>query len=430
MTIIELRRKRAEVNAQIQELAQAEQSNGELSEEQLKQFGEFTADFDQLTAKIDRLEAAEKMQAASAAPVASFSSQAPAVHTKPEAQQYKGAGAARFVMSIAAGDGDSALAAKFARDELNDANVAMAIETSAGSGGSLIPTNMHDEVIELLRDRSITRRLGAQVVPLPNGNLSLPRMSGGATSTYGAEGADTNASGGSYDDVKLSAKTQTTIVPMSNQMVGRAGFSIEQLTLNDMLNAKALREDKGFLRDDGTSDTMKGFKKTAEDAGQIVPWAGSVDLATIDAYLDSLILKLMEGNSLLVRPGWGMSPRSYMKLFGLRDGNGNKVYPEMSQGMLKGFPIQHTNTIPINLDTSGNATNNESEIYFADFNDVVIGESDTMSVDISREATYKDSGGNLVSSFARNQTVIRLIAEHDIGFRHLESIVLGTEITW
>ena len=27
-----------------------------------------------------------------------------------------------------------------------------------------------------------------------------------------------------------------------------------------------------------------------------------------------------------------------MKLFGLRDGNGNKVYPEMAQGMLKGYP--------------------------------------------------------------------------------------------
>ncbi len=43
----------------------------------------------------------------------------------------------------------------------------------------------------------------------------------------------------------------------------------------------------------------------------------------------------MDGNSLMIRCGWGMSNRTYMKLFGLRDGNGNKVYPEMAQGMLR-----------------------------------------------------------------------------------------------
>lgn len=50
----------------------------------------------------------------------------------------------------------------------------------------------------------------------------------------------------------------------------------------------------------------------------------------------------------MIRCGWGMSNRTYMKLFGLRDGNGNKVYPEMAQGMLKGYPIQHTSAIPVN----------------------------------------------------------------------------------
>lgn len=43
-----------------------------------------------------------------------------------------------------------------------------------------------------------------------------------------------------------------------------------------------------------------------------------------------------------------MSNRTYMKLFGLRDGNGNKVYPEMAAGMLKGYPIERTSAIPAN----------------------------------------------------------------------------------
>ena len=188
----------------------------------------------------------------------------------------------------------------------------------------------------------------------------------------------------------------------------------------------SVREDKAFLRDDGSSSTPKGFKKTATDAGRTVPWSGSADLATIDAYLDNLILQLMQSNSLMIAPGWGLSPRTYMKLFGLRDGNGNKVYPEMSSGLLKSFPIQHTNTIPSNL----GAGTNETEIYFADFNDVLIGESGSFAIDFSREATYKDDQGNLVSAFSRNQSLIRVVTEHDIGFRHNEGLVLGTGITW
>ena len=423
--IEELRRKRAEVNQKVQALAAIEQESGELTTEQLAEFDALKAEFDQLTTKMERAETTEKMNALAAKPVTA-GSQAPAVHTKPELKQYPGARAARMVMAIAAGGGSLGDAVKFARNEIGDMDVAMAMETGGGSAGALVPDNMHDEIIELLRPRTVVRQLGAQNVPLPNGNLSMPRMASGASSGYVGEGNAVLASEGTTDDVNLSAKTMITLVPMSNQLIGRAGFRIEQIVLNDMINSMAVREDKAFLRDDGTSNTPTGFKKTATDASRTSAWSGTADLATIDEYLDGLILTLMNSDSLLIQPGWAMSPRTYMKLFGLRDGNGNKVYPELAQGLLKGYPVQHTTTIPTNL----GAGTNESEIYFADWNDVVIGEQENMKVDFSREATYKDSGGNLVSAFSRNQSVVRVVAEHDIGFRHPEGLVLGTGVTW
>lgn len=424
--IVELRRKRAEINAQIQALANVENTDGQLSAEQLTQFDTLSAEFNQLGEQLARLESAEKMAAATAAPVAAFGNKAPAGHVKQEAKQYLGAKVSRMVMSIAASKGDMADAAKFARDEIGDSEVAMAIETSAGSGGALVPQNIHSEIIELLRARTVVRRLGAQTVPLPNGNLSLPRLASGATAGYVGEGTDVAATEAEFDDVKLNAKTMITLVPMSNQLIGRAGFQVEQLVLNDILGAMAVREDKAFLRDDGTSSTPTGFKARATAASRTLAWSGTANLATIDAYLDSLILMVLQSDSLLISPGWSLSPRSYMKLKGLRDGNGNKVYPEMDQGMLKGYPILHSTTIPVNL----GAGTNESEIYFADWNDVVIGEMDNMTIDFSREATYKDGSGNLVSAYARNQSLIRVVAEHDVGFRHVEGLALGTGVTW
>ena len=425
--IEELRRQRATINDQVQSLAALEAEGTELSAEQLAQFTQLQSQFDDLTAKIDRMESAEKAAALVAKPVTSQGSSAPGIIVKEEAAQYKGAGMARLVMSMAAAQGDITLAANFAANELNDQKLAAVINTAAGSGGALVPTNMQNEVIELLRDRAIVRKLGARSIPLPNGNLSIPRLAGGSTASYTGEGKDVKASGASFDDVKLSAKTLICMVPVSNQLIGRAGFAVEQLILSDIISGIATREDKAFLRDDGTNDTPKGMKKVAEDAGRTVAWSGTdYSLNALDAYLDSMILKVLDGNSNMLNSGWGMSNRSYMKLMGLRDGNGNKVYPEMAQGMLKGYPVLRTSAIPVNLGTGGN----ESEIYFADFSDVLIGEDGAMTVDFSKEATYVDADGQMVSAFARNQSLVRVITEHDIAFRHLEGLVLGTKVTW
>lgn len=420
--ILELRRKRSEVNDKVQALAK--KSEVGLTSDESVQFTQLCTEFDEITAQIEQLEKAEKMQAAVATPVVAAKS--PAVIVKPELKQYTGAGLARMVMSIAAGKGDLQDAAQFAEKEIGDKELSMAISTTATSGGALIPQNLYGEVIELLRDRTVVRKLGARSIPLPNGNLSIPRMSGGATASYVGEGDDAKATDAKFDDIKLSAKTMIAIVPMSNQLIGRAGFNVEQLVLTDVLSAIAVREDKAFLRDDGTNNTPKGFKATAMQNNRNVDWTGTVDLNAIDAYLDSLILKLMESNSMMIKCGWAMSPRTWMKLYGLRDGNGNKVYPEMAQGFLKGYPIEHTNAIPSNL----GAGSNETEIYFADFNDVVIGEDGNMTVDFSSEATYVDANGNLVSAYARNQSLIRVVTEHDIGFRHPEGLSLGTKVAF
>ena len=303
-TIEALRRERGEIVAQIKALADLEASGTALSDEQLAQFANLEAQANQISAAIARQESTERLMAQQAVPVNAHGSQAPpAVHVKQELRQYPGAGMARLAMAVAAGEGDMKLAEQFAANEIGDAGIAMAISTAAGSGGALIPENLHSELIELLRPRTIVRKLGARSVPLPNGNLSMPRMSGGATSSYVGEGVDAKATGGSFDDVKLSAKTIITLVPMSNQLIGSAGYNVEQLVLGDMIAAMGSREDKAFLRDDGSNNTPTGFKKVATDAGRTIAWTGTADLATIDAYLDSLILKLMSSDSMMINPG-------------------------------------------------------------------------------------------------------------------------------
>lgn len=233
--------------------------------------------------------------------------------------------------------------------------------------------------------------------------MTLPRVAGGATASYTGENKDAKTSETRFDDVKLTAKTLIAMVPISNALIGRAGFNVEQLVLQDILTAISVREDKAFMRDDGTGDTPIGMKARATQWNRLLPWEAdaAINLNTVDEYLDKIILMAMDGNSNMISSGWGMSNRTYMKLFGLRDGNGNKVYPEMAQGLLKGYPVQRTSAIPANLGTGGK----ETEIYFADFNDVVIAEDGNMKVDFSKEASYIDADGTLVSAFSRGHSV-------------------------
>ncbi|MFI8099397.1 phage major capsid protein, partial [Citrobacter freundii] len=223
--IEELRRQRAGINEQVQALATIETTGGTLTAEQLTEFASLQQQFTDISAKMERLEAAERAAALVAEPVKG-TQQAPGISVKAESKQYTGAGMTRLVMSIAAAQGNVQDAAKFAAEELNDQSVSMAINTAAASGGVLIPQNLHSEVIELLRDRTIVRKLGARSIPLPNGNMALPRLAGGATASYTGEGKDAKTSEARFDDVKLTAKTMIAMVPISNQLIGRAGYNV------------------------------------------------------------------------------------------------------------------------------------------------------------------------------------------------------------
>lgn len=68
--ILELRRKRAEVNDKVQALAVKSETETGLTAEESVQFTQLCNKFDEISAKIEMLEKAEKMKAEVAMPVA------------------------------------------------------------------------------------------------------------------------------------------------------------------------------------------------------------------------------------------------------------------------------------------------------------------------------------------------------------------------
>lgn len=434
-TILEMKARRAELSAAVGALARLEASGTTLSAEQLSSIDAMQKEFDELGAKLNRAEAAERMAASTATQVETLNVQcappaagAAPVYAQPVAPKAKGGGLARMATALAAANGDPMRAAAIAsaRGYGSDVSAALSITDAAG-GGVLVPQAFSAELIELLRPQSVVRSLGARTIPLVNGSMTMPRIKNGAVVGYAGSDADIPASGMQFEDLKLTAKNLVGLVPISNDLIAFAGVSdtVDSVVVNDLTTAVALREDKAFLRDDGTNDTPKGLLNWAVPAAKMVASDGAT-LQKVETDLGKALLFLRNANSNFVSAGWVMSPRTYTFLESLRDGNGNKVYPELAQGQLKGYPARITTQIPDNLGVGGD----ESEIYLADFGDCFIAETGQLAIDFSKEATYKDGSGNVVSAFARRQTLIRIVAQHDFGPRHQENIAILTAVKW
>lgn len=312
--------------------------------------------------------------------------------------------------------------------EMGDA-VEKALATAPGSsGGYAIPPGYSSELIALLYNKTAVRKLGAITVPLPNGNMTWPKLTAGITATYIGENAGQNSQQQTFGNFTLSWRKLRASVPISNDSIRFSDPKLDAVVRDDMLNAFAVAEDAAFLFGSGVTPNPKGIY-TAMAAGNKVTTtdATGADVTKIIADITSLLIKLKQQNIPGIKLGWVFAPQVEMFLMRVRDGVGSFLFQqEMLGGKFWGIPFVSTNQMPINL---GGGTD-ESLVLLADFNDVVIGESTDLLVDTSQEASYKDGSGNLVSAFDLDQTIIRGIARHDIGLRRDFSVTTLEGIKW
>lgn len=341
----------------------------------------------------------------------------------------------RAVMSLAACGGDRGKAANFAAERLEDPITEKALlAADEESGGVLVQPETQDEVIELLRPASVVRQLEPVMAPMDAGTLRLPKITSGASGGYVGESSGQNASEQTFGSVELSANKYVGIVPLSNDLVRRQniGTSVERMVRDDIRGAAGQDSDIEFIRGDGSGGTPVGLRNLAANllaAETSDPTAVTLD--TVTTTLGRMLQTLMDADVRMIRVGWIMEPRTWRFLITQRDSNGNFAWrPEMRDGTLFGFPFRVTSQLPRNLDASGDGDGDETELYLADFADVVIGETTGMLIDVFEGAAYQDADGNVVSALSRDESVVRLVLEHDIGLRHDESVVVAENVVW
>jgi HK97 family phage major capsid protein len=347
----------------------------------------------------------------------------PAEDKKPE----KGMITARIVRALAAAKGDPERAATWAKKNWNDSELVVKALAAgdATAGGYLVPPEYSTDLIELLKPQAVVRRLGAVTLPMDAGTMSIPKITGGATASYIGENTNIPKTEQTFGQITLTWKKLAALVPISNDLLRFSNPNADSIVRDDLVSAMALREDLAFIRDDGTSNKPKGLLNWAPTENKFSA-NPTVNLANVTADLGKAVYLLKKNNVRFIRPGWIMSPRTENYLMTVRDANGNFAFrTEMLAGRLFGFPYGVTSQIPENLGVDGN----ESEVYLVDFADAVIGEATQLIIDASTEAAYHD-GTNVVAAFSLDQTVIRVIAQHDFAMRHAESIAVIQAVKW
>ena len=336
----------------------------------------------------------------------------------------------RAVKCIHASKGDFERAAFTAESKFNDSEMAKEFKalsaTVPSDGGYLVPEIYANEIIELLYPATVIYSLGARRLGMSNGNLNIPKIKTGTRALFTGENRAIPKSAPKFGNLRLSAKKLTALIPMSNDLLRSTNFDNDVIVGQDITKQMALGVDYGALMGTGGEFQPLGIMKnknvqnidaTALDAA----YATSAGVLTA-AFPNYLVANVLKNN--VYADGLGFVFNTSVEQFfkAMRDNVGGFIFAkEMNENnTLVGYPYKTTNLLETN---SG-----KTSIIFGNWNDLIIGEQGALEIETSREGSWTDESGALVSAFENDQTLIRAIDNVDIGLRHDESFAVATKV--
>lgn len=335
----------------------------------------------------------------------------------------KGIGWVRAMKSVAqsGGDSDKALyvAQKMYSDDatLHREMKAMSI-TAPSEGGYLVPEVYAQEVIELLRPLTIIGALHARRVSMPNGNMTIPKLRGGAKAHYIGEKRKGKASGATVGTVKLSAKKLITKVVITNDLLRSNTYGADQMILDDALAAMAERQNAALLNGKGTEYEPKGILNIED----VQRW--SVGAMPGNDVTGSMLARLLQKN---VRDngslGFVLNGYLWEALYNTVNSSGNYVYrASMDEGKLGKYPYFVSDAIG-----TGKDANEKTSMILGRWSDFIIGDQLGMETRLFDQGTVEDEDGT-ISAVDDDCSILRIISTHDFGVRHEESFVVAKDI--
>lgn len=277
------------------------------------------------------------------------------------------------------------------------------------AGGNTVATDLlASSFIELLRNRMALDKLGITVLSGLNGNVAIPRQSGGATAYWVAENNAPTESQQTIDQVTLTPKTVGAFTDISRRLLLQSSIDVEGFVRSDLATILALAIDSAGINGTGASNQPTGVLNTAGIGsvaggtnGANVTWQNIIDLESAIATANADV-----GNMAYLT---NAKQRGRMKSIQKVATYGDTFIWDNGTAPLNGYGAVISNQVPSNL-TKGTSNGVCSAILFGAWNNLVMGLWGGLDLMVD---PYSGSAAGTV----------RVVALQDVDFavRHAES---------
>lgn len=307
----------------------------------------------------------------------------------------KGTAFTRYAMALAAGKGNTMMAAEVAKQRWGSstpevetvlrAAVAAGTTTDATWAAPLAPyQNMQSEFIELLRPMTIIGRMnGFRSVPF---DVRMPRQTAGSSVGWAGQGSPKRVTKLDFDTVTIPHAKIAAIVAITDELARMSTPSAEATVRQDLLDAVSQFMDVQFI--DPTVAAVANVSPGAVTNGITGVDSTGGSVAQVTADLTAAITALAVANIGMRAPYWVMHTRAYNYLLSLRTSQDIFAFrDELVAGRLMGFPVIASNNVPLRDQNAGGGT--EGYIALMDAAEIFMADDGETMLDVSREASLQ-----------------------------------------
>ena len=292
-----------------------------------------------------------------------------------------------------------------------------ALGSATSGGGQEFKFTQPKPFIELLREKMVSRRLGATVLTGLTGPISFPRQTAAGAASWRTEnpGSDLSDTDSTYDTLAMSPKTIQRNTAVTRQLLFQASEDVENLIRSDLAAVLALAFDAAALNGGGSNQPTGILGSTAVSTVTLGANAGTITYAALvnlektvaqnNADIASLAVvtnaqQRAQARQVQVFSGTNGAP---LWVGGANGGN------DMAVGEIlgpNGYPAFVSQQIPSNL-TKGTSTTICSAWIFGNWKELILGEWGAMEFIVDPYSKKKQA---LVE--------IEAIMYGDVGLRH------------
>lgn len=242
------------------------------------------------------------------------------------------------------------------RSHTRDLNVSV-----FGQGGATVQTSIVTPIIEILRNRMVTDKLGITTMAGLSGNVAIPRQTGAATAYSLAESATLTKSTQALDQILLAPHRVGATNDYTRQLLLQSSTDVENFIRDDLMKVIAIKWDALILNGQGAGSEPLGILNTP-GIGSVV-FGATATYAKVVAFETALATLNADGGNMAyavtpaVRGAWKTIAAALSGATAVINGAANAIWAPSGtpgEGEVNGYRAIASNQIPNNICIFGN----------------------------------------------------------------------------